>query len=72
MPSQLQWKSGYEGMPVYVDAHFWNLTQCLPSPGFCVFMMLGQRGGEYGYGDRGGLGPALRQRFLLVSCVLGA
>lgn len=39
MPSQLPWKSGYEGMPVYMDAHFWNLTQCLP--GFCVFMMLG-------------------------------
>lgn len=45
MPSQLQWKSGCEGMPVYMDAHFWNLTQCLPSPGFCVFMMLGPGGG---------------------------
>lgn len=38
------------------------------SLGFCVFLM----GGGCGYGDRGGLGPALRQRFLLVSCVLGA
>lgn len=57
MPSQLWWKPGYESMLACMGAHFWNLTQHLPNPGFCAFLMWGE---VYGYGDRGGLGPALR------------